>query len=87
MDKILEGNPINTYVTQKKSDSLMRLCRNRHEPVCSHPNHENRFSLRWTPASGPLRGTAGKEVNCIFQLLIRRGGAPSGAAGFIVTEE
>jgi len=37
------------------------------------------------PASGPLRGTAGQEVfkKC-FQLLIRRGGVPSGAAVFII---
>ncbi len=38
------------------------------------------------PASGPLRGTAGEEF-LIFLSLIRRGGAPSGAAAFIVPEE
>ena len=36
------------------------------------------------PASGPLRGTAGKRESQ-FLSLIRRGGAPSGAAAFIAT--
>ncbi len=39
------------------------------------------------PASGPLRGTAGLgRLIDIFSHLIRRGGVPSGAAEFIITD-
>jgi len=40
--------------------------------------------LLWTPASGPLRGTAGQGNFFILLSLIRRGGVPSGAAVVIV---
>jgi len=41
--------------------------------------------LGGSPASGPLRGTAGQYgvLQIYLQIPIRRGGAPSGAAGFI----
>jgi len=40
-----------------------------------------------SPASGPLFRHGGKGVFLVFQVLIRRGGAPPGAAAFIVTVE
>jgi hypothetical protein len=44
------------------------------------------WRLRWFPASGLLRGTAGHfGVFFNYQSLIRRGGAPSGAAATIIT--
>jgi hypothetical protein len=33
------------------------------------------------PASGPLRGTAGKKVTAFFCKVIRRGGRPFGGGG------
>jgi hypothetical protein len=41
--------------------------------------------LQRIPAAGSLRGTVVREFFFNFQSLIRRGGAPSGAAAIIVT--
>ena len=43
--------------------------------------------LLWTPASGPLRGTAGQGNFFIFLSLIRRGGVPSGGSSNHKQEE
>ena len=68
------------------SQKCKKICsgENRHEQSVRTKNHENRKCIRWNPASGPLRGTAGRVwfLNCLF--LIRRGGDPSGAAAIIV---
>jgi hypothetical protein len=44
--------------------------------------HENHCIYERYPASGPLRGTVGRDVLCKSR--VRRGGAPSGAAAFII---
>ena len=46
----------------------------------SHPNQENRNVKRWNPASGPLRGTAGRVF---FELFITDPprGRPFGGGG------
>ena len=54
--------------------------------MISHPNHEflNHANLGGSPASGPLRGTAGQcdVLQIYLQTPIRRGGAPSGGDEF-----
>jgi hypothetical protein len=63
---------------------IFRLWRNGHEPFGSHPNHENYPLYEGTPPHGNSEEQRESEV--FEKSPIRRGGAPSGAAAFIVPE-
>jgi hypothetical protein len=60
-----------------------RLSRNWEELIRFRPEPWKSYFTRRTPASWPLRGTAGR--GCFF-VAIRHGGAPSGVAAFIVPD-
>jgi hypothetical protein len=71
-------NPL--YIGENLRDSLNRFI--------SHPETGTmkivkKSHIRESPASGPLRGTAGQITVFFIRRLIRRGGAPSGAAASI----
>ena len=73
-----ESNGILKLTVNFSGDTLFRKC-----------THEEKISRieRWSPASGPLRGTAGHgRFQEYFLIQIRRGGVPSGAAAFILNK-